>query len=310
MRSLVLLAACSAPPTLAPTPHQPQPAKAFDLTKLVGGWQWQLATDEQGTSRTEREQWRFAPIVGDATHLQGRYVRDVEVRSVDGQPFACNQRTSYRQRAVFDVRLAQTSAGFAIDELAYRAEASPCDHGFRHMSGYTAALTGEALALKFEGGTQTLARVDHRDDALPEPAWRDHPDPYGPWRWEATSYDEAGNLRDEAEWWELTRRNEKTLDGTYRRRVTVRSPDGTPLPCANAPSYTFDDAYVLTGQREEEHWHLTEVADAPGDHPCIAPTPHRTLDEATAEQIGDYFVLEWRGKRREILYRPAYTRAQ
>jgi hypothetical protein len=84
----------------------------------------------------------------------------------------------------------------------------------------------------------------------------------------------------------------------------VRTPDGSTIPCANGPSYTFDDAYVLAGQREEEHWRFTELAVSPGDHPCLKATPRRTLDEATAEQIGDYFVFEWRGKRREILYRP------
>ena len=61
---------------------------------------------------------------------------------------------------------------------------------------------------------------------------------------------------------------------------------------------------MLDGLREEEHWHLYEHAVEPGDHPCLRATPKRNLDEATAEQIGDYLVLEWRGKRREILYRP------
>ena len=51
-----------------------------------------------------------------------------------------------------------------------------------------------------------------------------------------------------------------------------------------------------------EHFH--ELAAEPGDHPCLRATPKRTLDEATAEQLGDYLILEWRGKRHEILYRP------
>jgi hypothetical protein len=86
--------------------------------------------------------------------------------------------------------------------------------------------------------------------------------------------------------------------------VTVRSVDGSPIPCAGAPSWTFDDAYVLDGQREEEHWHFYERAAEPGDHPCLRVTPRRSLDEATAEQLGDNLVLEWRGKRRQVLYRP------
>src|SRR5207245_11626703 len=120
----------------------------------------------------------------------------------------------------------------------------------------------------------------------------------------ATSYDDDGNLRDESEWWQITRRSDTRLDATYRRRVTVRSPNGDAIACAGQPAWSFDDAYVLDGQREEEHWHFHELAVEPGDHPCLRVTPHRTLDEATAEQIGDFLVLEWRGKRRQILYRP------
>ena len=84
----------------------------------------------------------------------------------------------------------------------------------------------------------------------------------------------------------------------------MRSTDGTPIACAGTPSWTFDDAYVLDGQKEEDHWHFHELAVEPGDHPCLRATPKRILDEATAEQIGDFFIFEWRGKRREILYRP------
>ena len=85
--------------------------------------------------------------------------------------------------------------------------------------------------------------------------------------------------------------------------MTVRNPDGKPIACANAASWSFDDAYVLAGYREEEHWRFNELAVEPGDHPCVRATPKRTIDEATAEQIGDFLVLEWRGKRRQILYR-------
>jgi hypothetical protein len=139
---------------------------------------------------------------------------------------------------------------------------------------------------------------------LPDPPWPQKFEPIGPWRWDATSYDDDGNVRDESEWWEITRRTDTRLDITYRRRVTVRSPDGSTIACANAPFWTFDDAYVLDGQKEEEHWHFYEKAVEPGDHPCLRATPKRSLDEATAEQIGDYFILEWRGKRHQILYRP------
>jgi hypothetical protein len=150
-----------------------------------------------------------------------------------------------------------------------------------------------------------LWQIDDAPSELPAAPWHDTFDPAGAWRWDASSVDEAGNVRDEHEWWQVTRRSDTRLDVTYRRRVVVRSADGkTPIACAGAPSWSFDDAYVLEGWREEEHWHFHELAVEPGDHPCLRATPKRNLDEATGEQIGDYLVLEWRGKRREILYRP------
>jgi hypothetical protein len=152
---------------------------------------------------------------------------------------------------------------------------------------------------------QTLWHVDDTRAPLPTAPWPETYAPTGSWRWDATSVDAATNVQDETEWWEITQRSDTRLDATYRRRVTVRSPDGTtPIACAGMPSWTYDDAYVLDGQKEEDHWHFHELAVEPGDHPCLRATPRRTLDEATAEQIGDFFVLEWRGKRREILYRP------
>jgi hypothetical protein len=280
----------------APPPHQ------FTLIDLVGGWRWMLRTTEAGTTRVEDEHWRFRRT--SATQLLGRYVRTVEVRSDDRQPFQCNQRPWYRQRAVFDVQVDLTATGFAVRETEYRAEPSPCDHGFRHVGNYTAELGADRLVLRWEGGMQTLAQVDHENLELPADPWPTTPAPHGPWRWDAVSYDDDGNIRTEHEWWEITKRTETQLDVTYRRRVIVTSADGKPIPCANATTWSFDDAYVLDGQREEEHWHLHELAAEPGDHPCLRATPKRNLDEATAEQLGDYLVLEWRGKRRQILYRP------
>jgi hypothetical protein len=309
MRSwlLVALAACNpvraAPPA---TPPAPQPL-SYRLTDLVGDWRWLLRTSDHGTPRIENEQWKFLPIVGDPDHLTGRYVRSVEVRSDDRVPFACNQRPWYRQRAVFDVAVELTQRGFTIQETGYRAEPSPCDHGFRHVGAYTAALTGERVVLSWQGGSQTLWKIGDDATALPADPWPQTPALAGAWRWDATSYDDDNNIRDESEWWEITMRgpaDATQFDATYRRRVTTRSADGTPIPCARAATWSFDDAYVLVGQREEEHWRLKEVAAEPGDHPCLRATPKRNLDEATAEQLGDYLLLEWRGKRREILYRP------
>jgi hypothetical protein len=300
----LVLAACQ-PPSTGTSASRPAPAEQLSVLELVGSWRWLHKVDEPGTSRVEDEQWVLVPDGASSTRLRGRYVRSVEVRSTDGVPFRCNQRPWYRQRAVYDVVVEREGSAFVLRETSYRAEASPCDHGFRHMGSYTLAPNGNRLVLRWPGGTQTLWHTDATVAELTEPAWTTAPqDPTGAWRWQASSYDDDGNVRDEAEWWEITRRSDTRVDATYRRRVTVRNPSGAPITCANAPSWTFDDAYVLEGQKEEEHWHFYERAVEPGDHPCLRTTPRRSIDEATAEQIGQFLVLEWRGKRRQILYRP------
>jgi hypothetical protein len=299
-----LVAACQPPGAGTPTTRPAPPPHVYLLTDLVGSWRWLLRTTEAGTTRLETETWRLRPSSGTPTELSGRYVRDVEVRSDDRVPFACNQRPWYRQRAVYDVTVEPTASAFTVRETDYRTEPSPCDHGFRHLGSYTGELAGNRFALRWNDGTQTLWQTDDDLADLPIAPWPSTPEITGSWRWDATSYDDGGNLRDESEWWELTRRTDTRIDATYRRRVIVRTPDGAPIVCAGAPSWSFDDAYVLDGQREEEHWHFYELAADPSEHPCLKATPRRNLDEATAEQIGDYLVLEWRGKRHQVLYRP------
>jgi hypothetical protein len=306
MKRLLLVVAAACQPAAGSTPRTrpAPPPRTHLLADLIGGWRWMLHTSDAGTTRVESETWRFRPAPGVPTQLVGRYLREVEVRADDRVPFACNQRPWYRQRAVYDIALQTTATGFAIRETDYRTEPSPCDHGFRHLGGYAGDAAGERFTLSWDGGSQTLWQTDADLTELPGTPWPALPVVTGPWRWDATSYDDAGNLRDESEWWEITRRSETELDITYRRRVTVRSPDGAIIACAGGPQWSFDDAYLLDGEREEEHWHFHERAADPGDHPCLQATPRRSLDEATAEQLGDYLVLEWRGKRHQVLYRP------
>ena len=304
LAAALVLAACQPPGAGTPATRPAPPPHQFTLVDLVGGWRWMLRTTEAGTTRVEDEHWRFRRSPSAPTQLLARYVRSVEVRSDDRLPFQCNQRPWYRQRAVYDAEVEMTATGFTVRETDYHAEPSPCDHGFRHVGNYTAELGGDRLTMRWDGGTQTLWQIDDDNLELPVDPWPATASIHGPWRWDAVSYDDDGNLRTEHEWWEITKRTETKLDVTYRRRVIVASADGKPITCANAPTWTFDDAYVLDGQREEEHWHLHELAAEPGDHPCLRATPKRTLDEATAEQLGDFLILEWRGKRRQVLYRP------
>ncbi len=298
----VVLAGCT---PAAPTTTRPAPLEqVYTLRDLAGTWRWILHADDRGTSRTEDEEWQFRPVPGSPDQLVGRYTRSVEVRSLDKLPFACNQHPTYRQRAVFDVAATlETSGRFTVVETGYRTEPGPCDHGFRHVGTYVGQLAGGKLALTWDGGDQTLLKTDDVDHALVEPPWPAKPELAGTWRWDASSVDDDGNQRDETEWWEITRRTETRLDATYRRRVVVHALDGKPITCANAPQWRFDDAYILEGQRDEDHWHFVELAATPGDHPCLRATPRRALDESNAEQLGDYLLLEWRGKRRQVLHR-------
>lgn len=300
---VIALAGCQPAGKGAPK-TRPAAGSLFGHGDLVGTWRWLLRTTADGATRVEDEVWRFRPVPGDPRRLAGRYLRTVEVRSDDQRPFQCNQRTRYRQRAVFEVEVELVAAGFEIRETEFRTEPSPCDHEFRRLASYRAELAPGRLALRWDGGAQTLHQIDDAHAALEDEPWAAAPEPYGAWRWEASSFDRHGNVYDEREWWELTRRSDTRLDATYRRRVTVRSPDGGTIACAGGPSWTYDDAYILDGQREDEHWHFYERAVEPGDHACLRASPRRALDEATAEQQGDYLVLEWRGKRRQVLYRP------
>jgi hypothetical protein len=301
---VALLLACQPPGKSGSSSHPGSPGQQFPLVDLVGTWRWVHRTEAGSTARVEEERWQLRADPAVPTQLVGRYLRTVDVRSLDRVPFQCNQRLTYRQRALFDV-VAEVKAGkLVVRETSYKAEPSPCDHGFRHVSEYELEPHGNRLVLRWDKGFQTLWQVDQTRGPLVDAPWPAAAEPTGPWRWQAVSYDDDGNVRDEAEWWEVSKRTDTRLDATYRRRVTVRHPEGKSITCANAPSWSFDDAYVLTGQKEEEHWHFYEVAVEPGDHPCLRTTPRRTTDEATAEQLGDFLVLEWRGKRRQILYRP------
>jgi len=293
------------PPPGRPVPGQQEPKEKGTPggPDVAGEWRGRQGGRAEGSSRLEEEGCELAP----AEHggLSGRYLRTVEVRSLDGQVFPCNQRSWYTQRAVFEVTLNATDDGLVVRELAYDAEPSPCDHGFRRTAQYTAVPHGARMELRWEGGTQTLW---HTSDATAEPLAplvQSPAQPTGAWSWHTRAYDDDGNVRDEWEAWDITRRDDDTLDASYRRRVRTTSRDGSLIACAGAAVWGFEDVYVLDAEREDGLWHFRERAVGAGgsDHPCLRATPQRTLDEAIGEPLGELLVLEWRGKRRQILAR-------
>ena len=229
--------ACGAKPATKPEHAKPAPLDTMvaSACEAAGTWRWILETADNGTARVEDETWELAPVAGKPDALAGRYVRTVDVRSTDRIPFQCNQRAWYRQRAVYDVTARRGADGtFAITEAAYRTEATPCDHGFRHVGTYTGKLDGGKLVLAFgdgggaSAGTQTLLRIG---DAAQTPAadpWPAKALLVGAWRWDASSVDEDGNVRDETEWWEIARATDTKLDATLpppRRRAHARRHD-------------------------------------------------------------------------------------
>lgn len=287
-----------------PPPAPPPDAIPLDVViagrQLAGAWDWLHFEVADGAMVREREHWRFT-----ATEVRRRLVgfvrRDVLVRSLDGVPFECNQRPRYRQRALIAVTADVGAAGITITERSYDAEPSPCDPGLRRLGEYLGTVDGDRLTLTWDDGEANLNRAAEWTPPDPPPT---APAPAGRWRWEASAWTKAGLVRHEDEDWELAVSETGEVAGSYVRAVTVRSPDNLPLPCAGAPAYAFADRYLVRGKAAEDGWTLDEVAVVPGDHPCLAETPHRTLDAATIRVDGDFLVLSWRGKRRQVLARP------
>ena len=300
------LASCHPPPV---QPQQPAPravASSLVLADLVGTWEWRIETDEPGVHRIERERWHLAPVKG-ALRATGAYDRDVEIRSTDGVPFACDQEPVYHQRARFQISAAVDGDRVTITETGYQAEPSPCDHGFRRIGSYHVSVRRDRVTLAWDGpdaGTQTLVRAP--DEPLPAPPpWPGlHPGWDGAWTWAAHTMDDDGNLRDEREDWQITVGEDGLASATYVRAVTTRSVDDRPITCAGTRRWSYVDRYVLEGHVTGDLLTLTEVAADPGTHPCLATTPSRALDSLTAQRDGAYLELEWRGKRRQVLHRP------
>ena len=303
---LALVAALPAAGARAAPRALPRSRSSTRSLDLVGGWRWLLRTERGRHDARRGRAWRFRArsAAADAArrplrpHRRGPLRRS---RAVPVQPAAV-----VPPARGFDVTVdVDADGGFAIHETEYRTEPSPCDHGFRHVGAYTAQLDGERLTLRWDDGTQTLWQTDDASAPLPEPtvaASRRRRTAVALGRDVATTTTATSATRPSGG--RSRAAPTRALDAHVSPpRHRPQSPDGKPIACAERADWTFDDAYVLDGQREEEHWHFYELAAEPGDHPCLRATPQRTLDEATAEQIGDYLMLEWRGKRRQVLYR-------
>ena len=224
--------------------------------------------------------------------------------STDSTPFGCDQQPRYRQRAQFDVVVTADAdaSAFTVHETAVRTEPSPCDHGFRHLGDYRAALSGRRMVLTFDDGgrpgTETLHQVDDLVGPLPEPPWPARYDLAGPWRWQSTVVDTDGNYRDETEWWEVP--------ATPR----LTRPTGGASPCAARTAHRWRARTRRAGRSTTRTCWPASARRSTGTSTNSRSTPATTracarrrggIDQGTAEQIGDYVVIEWRGKRRQVL---------
>ncbi len=312
-------AGCQAPEPAADHPPHAHLADHLAVTSLLGTWKWAHVVDDPGLRRLETETWQFWPdptlpeLGALGARLRGRYLREVTVRSA-GAPFACNQAAVYRQRATFELVAVALGGRLEIIETDYQAQPSPCDHGVRRLGTYRAKVRRGRALLDFDQGRQTLWRVDDASPSPPLPPWPQEPEPFaGRWTWTHRALDDRGLWQDEEERWDFTGpaattaaaelHDEQTFAAVYARRVTVSSPDGSELACAGAPAYAFEDRYLIEGKRKDGLLILRETAVAAAEHPCLTDRATRALDTATVEPLGEHLVLQWRGKRQQVLRR-------
>jgi hypothetical protein len=233
-----------------------------------------------------------------------------------GEPFACNQSQRYVQRSQVELRASAASEAtggaavpIAIVETAYRAEVSPCDHGFRNLGSYQAQVGPASAVLRFAGGTQTLLRAGTTPRELEDARWPgDAPTLVGDWTWRGTMTS-ATERRTQQERWTLAVATDGTVAGTTNRSIEIRDAAGAGLACAGGVPLRIDEAVTLSGQPDEDRTLLREVdavvTTSPEGHTCDAMAGARSSDSAYAELFGDAIVLMWRGKRRQVLIRPA-----
>jgi hypothetical protein len=283
-----------------------------------GRWRWTMVSEEAGTRRVEVETWHLESR-GDA--LAGTLARTVTVLSTDGTPFACNQALVYRQETLFELEGGRDAGGFWLREVAYQTRPSPCDDGQRTRLRYRGRWVHGALALAWDGGSQTLrrlpaaggqpggapgAREDLHGTGVPtSPGWAAAAGSLaGAWRWQGRSVrPDTGEVMIEIEDWALGENAAGQVTGTLTQTVTVFDRDGRVFSCSGDTFYRYRDRYALRGQRRGDAVVLDEVAVEPEAHPCIGGAS-RHLDAATGAVVGEHVVLTWRGQRRQVLHRP------
>lgn len=271
--------------------------KAPSEKQLEGNWMWSHAEDRDGVRRLEKELWTLRRR-GDA--IEGEYRRSATLESLTGTPFECNQHESYELVTVYRVEGRVAADSIELRETSFETTPSPCESNFRKLASYRGQLVdGGGLTLRWKGGSQTLSKSQQPAGMLPRP----EATTTGSWRWQNRAEGKSGRrVRVELEQWQLAQTEAGELTGTYVRTVDVVDESGTAFDCNGKASYQYRDRYTVRGSIQGNRVLVAEISVDAAPHACNS-SDERHLDTARGELVGDYIVLAWRGRNRQVLRR-------
>ncbi len=280
--------------------HASSSGNAKAVSKAAGQWRWSHLSDKNGVRRVELERWTLSLAKDD--QVRGHYDREVTFMSLDGVPFRCSQSLRYRLTTRYTLRGTSAGGKLNLKEVEYRNASSPCDTGHRGLSSYEGSVTGDTLRLTWQRGSQTLTRASVNTE-LPSTPSPGVATAKGTWHWQnRREVKNAREVRVESEQWTLNEQTGGTVTGSYLRSVTVFSQTGRAFTCNGETYYQYKDSYRVRGSRTGDRLILSEIGSTPADSPCVSHKK-RHLDAATGKLKGDFIVLEWRGRHKQILHR-------
>jgi len=269
--------------------------------KLAGSWRWSHLSDKKSVRRVELEKWVLSHTGND--QVRGHYDREVTFMSLDGVPFQCSQSLRYRLTTRYSLHGTYDQGKLNLKEVKYQSSNSPCDTGQRKLSSYGGDVKGDALVLTWAGGSQTLTRASTEISPPSRAKGEAKATTSGTWRWQNRRKRTTDTeVRVESEEWKLTENRAGTITGLYERSVTVFTQNGKTYACNGNTFYKYKDTYTVRGSRNGTKIILSEINSIPAQSECIAHKK-RHLDAATGTLKGDFLVLEWRGKHKQILHR-------
>jgi hypothetical protein len=304
---LLFAAACAAPTAS-------QFSEELQANVVIGIWQSEHRGrgDDNKTEIVEKEQWQLQIDPADHNRLFGEAIRIVTVTSSDGMPFRCNGLPSYELRSIYHLRGQRTALPVVLDETLVRTVPSPCEHGFRQTTAYSLDVQDQTLDVTFADGSQQMQRVQSGWPVAEPPPL----DLRGRWISTEVAIDEASHRRTAVEHWQISwlptaiDMKKAPIGATYQRWVTITSGSNELITCANAAAFSYQEKSVAEGTLIKNAddaliFSIRELDVSRSAHPCLDPTfsPIQPLNEATFELRGDYLVVEWRGKRRQVLHR-------